>query len=76
MSELLSHGHESSYDAHAIVATLEAHGVTTLDAETLERFDDDAMQRIVVWHVKEVGLDFETIGRACFGEGWQEGRWQ
>lgn len=66
---------EESLDAEAVVEVLREAGVTTLDAETLRQLDVDAMQRTVVWHVKEVGLDFETVGRACFGDAWQEGRW-
>lgn len=66
---------EESLDVGAIVEILRSEGVTTLDVETLQQLDVDAMQRIVVWHVKEVGLDFETVGRACFGNAWQEGRW-
>lgn len=76
MNEFQPHAHETSPDVERIIDTLESHGVTTLDADTLAQFDDDAMQRMVVWHVKEVGLDFERIGQACFGENWQEGRWQ
>lgn len=67
---------EEAINVQAIIEELESCGVTTLDAATLAKLDADAMQRIVVWHVKEVGLDFETIGRACFGNSWQEGRWQ
>lgn len=67
---------EESINVHEIVEILESFGVTTLDAATLAKLDVDAMQRMLVWHVKEVGLNLETIGQACFGESWQEGRWQ
>jgi hypothetical protein len=58
-----------------IVAVLRDYGITSLEAADLEALPRDSWQRIVVWHVKEVEPQFEAIGRACFGDEWQEDTW-
>lgn len=61
--------------ADAIVGVLYQYGVDTLPVHALQATPRESWQRIVVWHAKEVGLNPEEVGRACFGDEWQENTW-
>lgn len=67
---------DESVDTQHIVGILERCGITVVTVADLSKLDIERMQRLVVWHLKEVQLDYETIGKECFGKAWDEGRWQ
>ena len=66
---------EESIGVSHIVRVLAGHGID-VDAESLAKLDADRMQRVVVYLIKGEQGDYEKIGRECFGDAWQDGRWQ
>ena len=66
---------EESIGVSHIVRVLAGYGID-VDAESLAKLDSDRMQRAVVYLIKGEQGDYEKIGRECFGDVWQDGRWQ
>lgn len=63
-------------DLEHVVQVLKSNGVEGIEADLLVAMDMDALQRTVVWLLKEQQLNYERIGKECFGNAWKEGVWQ
>ena len=74
MSEVMSSIESELYsdqELRFIADVLHKNGLP-VPAEELRELPFDAVQRIFVEYIKEIGKDSETLGRKVFGSKWQE----